>query len=44
MAGPPYDPVLMFKIVIIQAQNDLSDDRAEYLINDRLSSLRFLGL
>lgn len=41
---PPYDPVLMFKILIIQAQNDLSDDRAEFLINDRLSFMRFLGL
>ena len=41
---PPYDPVLMFKILVIQAQNDLSDDKAEFLINDRLSFIRFLGL
>ena len=41
---PPFDPVLMFKILIIQAQNDLSDDRTEFLINDRLSFMRFLGL
>lgn len=41
---PPYDPVLMFKILIIQAQNNLSDDRAEFLISDRLSFMRFLGL
>ena len=33
---PPYDPVMMFKILVIQAQNNLSDDRAEFLINDRL--------
>jgi hypothetical protein len=26
---PPFDPVMMFKILIIQAQNNLSDDRAE---------------
>ena len=40
---PPYDPVLMFKTLIIQAQNNLSDDRAEFLIGDRLSFMRFLG-
>ena len=41
---PPYDPVMMLKILIIQAQNNLSDERAEFLINDRLSFMRFLGL
>ena len=41
---PPFDPVLMFRILVIQAQNDLSDDRTEFLINDRLSFMRFLGL
>jgi len=35
---------MMFKILIIQAQNNLSDGRAEFLINDRLSFMRFLGL
>jgi Transposase domain (DUF772) len=35
---------MMFKILVIQAQNNLSDDRAEFLINDRLSFMRFLGL
>ena len=40
---PLYDPVLMFKILVIQAQNSLSDDKAEFLINDRLSFMRFLG-
>ena len=29
---------------MIQAQNGLSDDKAEFLINDRLSFMRFLGL
>ena len=41
---PPFDPVMMFKILVIQAQNNLGDDRAEFLINDRLSFMRFLGL
>jgi IS5 family transposase len=34
----------MFKILVIQTINTLSDERAEYLINDRLSFMRFLGL
>jgi len=29
---------------VIQAQNNLSDERTEFLINDRLSFMRFLGL
>lgn len=41
---PPFDPVLMFKILVIQAANNLSDERAEFLINDRLSFMRFLGI
>ncbi|KXV69344.1 IS5 family transposase [Acetobacter cerevisiae] len=41
---PPFDPVLMFKILMIQTLNNLSDERTEYLINDRLSFMRFLGL
>jgi IS5 family transposase len=41
---PPLDPVMMFKALVIQAANNLSDERAEYLINDRLSFMRFLGL
>ena len=41
---PPFDPVLMFKILILQALNDLSDERAEFLITDRLSYMRFLCL
>lgn len=34
---PPFDPVMMFKILVVQAANNLSDERAEFLINDRLS-------
>jgi IS5 family transposase len=41
---PPFDPVLMFKILIIQATNNLSDERAEFLINDRPSFMLFLDL
>lgn len=41
---PPYDYVLMFKILILQRYYNLSDDQMEYQINDRLSFMRFLGL
>jgi IS5 family transposase len=41
---PPFDPVMMFKVLVIQTVNTLSDERTEYLINDRLSFMRFLGL
>ena len=41
---PPFDPVTMFKVLVIQAANNLSDERTEFLINDRLSFMRFLGL
>jgi transposase, IS5 family len=40
---PPYDPVAMFKVLILAAQNNVADARMEYLIRDRLSWLRFLG-
>lgn len=40
---PPYDPVLMFKILVLQALYNLSDDQAEFQIRDRLSFMRFLG-
>ena len=41
---PAFDPVLMFKILLLQAMHGLSDERTEYLIKDRLSFMRFLGL
>jgi len=41
---PPFDHVLMFKVLILQAMHSLSDERCEYLIKDRLSFMRFLGL
>jgi hypothetical protein len=41
---PPFDPVRMFKILIIQTLNNLSNERTEYSINDLLSFMCFLGL
>jgi hypothetical protein len=41
---PPFDHVVMFKILILQASHSLSDERAEFLMKDRLSFMRFLGL
>jgi IS5 family transposase len=41
---PPYNPVLMFKVLVLQALYSLSDDAAEFQIRDRLSFMRFLGL
>lgn len=40
---PPFDPVSMFKALILQAQHNLSDARMEFMIRDRLSWMRFLG-
>jgi IS5 family transposase len=41
---PPYDYVMMFKILILQRLFNISDDQAEFQINDRMSFMRFLGL
>ena len=41
---PPYSYVLMFKIMIIQRLFNISDDQAEFQINDRMTFRRFLGL
>ena len=41
---PAFDHVLMFKVLLLQAMHALSDERAEYLVKDRLSFMRFLGL
>src|ERR1700745_2021372 len=40
----PYDCVFMLKVLILQTMHALSDERCEYLIKDRLSFMRFLGL
>jgi IS5 family transposase len=41
---PPFDHVLMFKVLILQTQNNLSDERTEFYLRDRLTWMRFLGL
>jgi IS5 family transposase len=41
---PPFDHVLMFKALILQTQNSLSDERTEFYLRDRLTWMRFLGL
>lgn len=41
---PPYDAVLMFKILVLQVLYGLSDDQVEFQILDRRSFGRFLGL
>ena len=41
---PPFDHVVMFKVLILQTQNNLSDERSEFYLRDRLSWMRFLGL
>jgi IS5 family transposase len=40
----PYDVVMMFKIILLKRFYNLSDEQAEYQINDRLSFKEFLGL
>ena len=34
---PPFDHVLMFKVLILQTQNTLSDERTEFYLRDRLT-------
>lgn len=41
---PPYDYLLLLKVLILQRLFNLSDDQTEYQINDRMSFMRFLGL
>ena len=43
-AAPPFDTVLVFQILVLQALSNLSDGQTEYQIRDRLSFMRFLGL
>jgi IS5 family transposase len=40
---PPFDYVMMFKILIVQRMYNISDAQTEYQIKDRLSFMRFLG-
>jgi len=41
---PPFDVVMMFKILVLQRLFNLSDDQTEYQITDRMSFQRFIGL
>ena len=40
---PPYDPVTMFRVLVLASLHSSSDERMEFLIRDRLSWLRFPG-
>lgn len=41
---PPFDRLMMFKIIILQRYYNLSDEQTEFQIKDRLSFQQFLGL
>src|SRR5262245_9822053 len=40
----PFDALLMFRMLVLQALNNLSDEQLEYQVRDRLSFSRFVGL
>jgi len=40
----PWDEVLIFKVMVLQALYNVSDDQMEYQLRDRLSFMRFVGL
>lgn len=41
---PPFDRLMMFKVIILQRYYNLSDEQTEFQIKDRLSFQQFLGL
>jgi IS5 family transposase len=41
---PAFNHILMFKILLLQTYHNLSDERIEFLLKDRLTFMRFLGL
>jgi transposase, IS5 family len=41
---PAFDAVLMFKVLVLQALYNMSDEQTEYQILDRQSFMMFLGL
>ena len=41
---PAFDPVLKFRMLVLQAMHGLSLAQTEYLVRDRLSWMRFCGL
>ena len=40
----PFDVILMFKVLVLQSLYNLSDEKMEFQIRDRLSFMRFLDL
>jgi transposase, IS5 family len=40
----PWDEVVIFKVLVLQALYNLSDEAMEYQLRDRLSFMRFVGL
>jgi hypothetical protein len=40
----PLDAIVMFRMLVLQTLNNLSDEQAEYQVRDRLSFTRFLRL
>jgi len=40
----PFDVVLMFKVLVLQSLYNLSDEKIEFQIRDRISFMRFLDL
>ena len=41
---PPFDPVFMFKVIVLQKYYGLSEEDTEFQILDRFSFQRFLGM
>ncbi len=40
---PPYDRLMMFKMLVVQRFCNLSDEQMEYKVSDRLSFQQFIG-
>jgi IS5 family transposase len=41
---PPFDPVFMLKVLVLQKYYDLSDEQTKFQIGHRFSFMQFLGL
>lgn len=41
---PPFDPVLMLKVLVLHNYHNLSDEQTEFQISNRFSFMQFLGL
>lgn len=41
---PPFDPIILFKMLVLQTLYTLSDQQTEFQCKDRLSFMRFLGV